>query len=316
MQLLTPDPTFYPSPTMAKQAPPETLAYVALVNPREGGTDAIGVVDLDPASKSYGRLIGQTDMPLAGDELHHFGWNACSSCLCPYAPHPHMERRYLVVPGIHSSRIHILDTKPDPRHPRIVKVIAPETIARRTGYAAPHTVHCGALKEPGPHAQLGVPPALGAGPCRLSTRRSGMSARGGRSAGAKSRAGLSRRPRRSIAGVTAGGASAVQAHGLGPHSGAPSATEARTCRARRSGSGKSRAEVGAAALRPLERAERDQPGGRRLVVEVEPVLPRQVESEAAGHRRRARARAAMSSISASAVAGRRSVADQARPGPT
>ena len=54
-----------------------------------------------------------------------------------------MERRYLVVPGIHSSRIHILDTKPDPRQPRIVKVIEPETIARRTGYAAPHTVHCG-----------------------------------------------------------------------------------------------------------------------------------------------------------------------------
>ena len=50
-------------------------------------------------------------------KLHHFGWNACSSCLCPYAPHPHMERRYLIVPGINSSRIHILDTKPDPRQP-------------------------------------------------------------------------------------------------------------------------------------------------------------------------------------------------------
>jgi len=37
-------------------------------------------------------------MPTAGDELHHFGWNACSSCLCPNAPHPHVERRYLVVP--------------------------------------------------------------------------------------------------------------------------------------------------------------------------------------------------------------------------
>jgi selenium-binding protein 1 len=103
----------------------------------------MGVVDVDPESKSYGRLVGQTDMPHAGDELHHFGWNACSSCLCPYAPHPHMERRYLIVPGINSSRTHILDTKPDPRRPAIVKVIEPETLARRTGYAAPHTVHCG-----------------------------------------------------------------------------------------------------------------------------------------------------------------------------
>jgi selenium-binding protein 1 len=144
MTLLKPDPTFYPSPRLATQSPAENLAYVSLINPlQDGRSDAIGVVDLDPASVSYGRLVGQTDMPNAGDELHHFGWNACSSCLCPYAPHAHMERRYLIVPGINSSRIHILDTKHDPRHPRIVKVIEPDTLAQRTGYAAPHTVHCG-----------------------------------------------------------------------------------------------------------------------------------------------------------------------------
>ena len=80
---------------------------------------------------------------MSADELHHFGWNACSACLCPYAPHPHTERRYLVVPGIRSSRIHIIDTKPDPRKPKIVKVIEAETIAARTGYSRPHTVHCG-----------------------------------------------------------------------------------------------------------------------------------------------------------------------------
>jgi selenium-binding protein 1 len=144
MPLLKPDPTFYPSPKMAMAAPPETFAYVALINPlKNGRSDAIGVVDVDPDSTAYGRLVGQTDMPHEGDELHHFGWNACSSCLCPYAAHPHMERRYLVVPGINSSRIHVLDTKPDPRQPHIVKVIEPETVAERSGYAAPHTVHCG-----------------------------------------------------------------------------------------------------------------------------------------------------------------------------
>jgi selenium-binding protein 1 len=144
MPLMIPDPTFYPSPAMAMQAPPETLAYLALINPSKSGRpDAIGVVDVDPNSKGYGRLVGQTDMLHVGDELHHFGWNACSSCLCPYAPHPHMERRYLVVPGINSSRIHILDTKPDPLQPKIVKVIEPESLAQRAGYAAPHTIHCG-----------------------------------------------------------------------------------------------------------------------------------------------------------------------------
>ena len=139
-----PDPTFYPSPKMAMEAPAEKLAYVAMLNPTpKNGPDAMGVVDVDAESKSYGRMVGRVDMPNAGDELHHFGWNACSSCLCPYSPHPHMERRYLVVPGLRSSRIHILDTKPDPRNPKLVKVIEPETVMNRTGYSRPHTVHCG-----------------------------------------------------------------------------------------------------------------------------------------------------------------------------
>jgi selenium-binding protein 1 len=138
-----PDQSFYPSPKMAMEAPPERIAYVSMLNPRENGRDALGVIDVDPASNGYGRLVGQVEMPEVGDELHHFGWNACSSCLCPYSPHPHMQRRYLVVPGLRSSRIHIIDTKPDPRKPSLVKVIEPETVMSATGYSRPHTSHCG-----------------------------------------------------------------------------------------------------------------------------------------------------------------------------
>jgi selenium-binding protein 1 len=144
MALWRPDPTFYPSAKMAMQAPSEKVAFVVLLNPGNGAKpDALGVVDVDPESSGYGRIVGQVDMPNVGDELHHFGWNACSACLCPYAPHPHVERRYLIVPGIRSSRIHIIDTKPDPRQPKIVKVIEPETLAARAGYSSPHTIHCG-----------------------------------------------------------------------------------------------------------------------------------------------------------------------------
>lgn len=144
MAIWRPDPTFYPSPKMAMQAPAEKLAFVAMLNANGNGKpDALGVVDVEPSSKGYSHIVGQVDMPNSGDELHHFGWNACSACLCPYAPHPHVERRYLVVPGIHSSRIHIIDTKPDPRKPQIVKVIEPETLAARAGYTSPHTIHCG-----------------------------------------------------------------------------------------------------------------------------------------------------------------------------
>jgi selenium-binding protein 1 len=128
---------------MAMDAAPERLAYVAMLNADPSRPDAMAVVDLDASSATYGQLVGRVDMPGAGDELHHFGWNACSSCLCPASPHPHMERRYLVVPGMRSSRVHILDTRPDPRRPALVKVIDADEVARRTGYSRPHTAHCG-----------------------------------------------------------------------------------------------------------------------------------------------------------------------------
>ncbi|MBA2450433.1 MAG: selenium-binding family protein [Chloroflexi bacterium] len=147
-----PDPTFYPSARMAMEAPPEQLAYVVTLN-TEGGTngsangngrpDALCVLDLEPGSPTYGGVVGRLDMPNTGDELHHFGWSACSSALCPTAPHPHVERRYLLVPGLRSSRIHVVDTKPDPRQPRIVKIIEGQELAARTQYSRPHTVHCG-----------------------------------------------------------------------------------------------------------------------------------------------------------------------------
>ncbi len=143
MATLRPDPTFYPSPRMAMKAPAETLAYVVAFDPKGKIPDQMTVVDVDSKSKDYAKIVGRTDMPNAGDELHHFGWNACSSCLCPNAPHPHTERRYLIVPGLRSSRMHVLDVKPDPKSPKIVKVIEPEELAEKTGYSRPHTIHCG-----------------------------------------------------------------------------------------------------------------------------------------------------------------------------
>lgn len=139
-----PDPTFYPSARMAMSAPPEELAYVVRVNPNDDGRpDGIVVVDTSPTSQTYGSIVGEVEMGNAGDELHHFSWNACSSMLCPNAAHPHVERRYLIVPALGSSRIYVIDTKPDPTQPRIVKTIEAEELAERSGYSRGHTVHCG-----------------------------------------------------------------------------------------------------------------------------------------------------------------------------
>ncbi len=142
--LLKPDPTFYASAKDAMKAPPETLAYVALLSATgNGSSDAIAVVGTDAESNAFAKEVGRVDLPNTGDELHHFGWNACSAALCPFAPRPHVERRYLIVPGLRSSRIHVIDTKPDPSQPHIVRVIEPEEIVAKAGYTRPHTVHCG-----------------------------------------------------------------------------------------------------------------------------------------------------------------------------
>jgi selenium-binding protein 1 len=116
---------------------------VALAANGDGQLDGIGVVDTTPGSATLGQLIGRVDFPCAGNEVRHFGWSACRSDASGPKASTKPEHRYLVAPGAHSSRIHIVDTRPDPRAPRLVKVIEREEVIEKTGYIAPHTVHCG-----------------------------------------------------------------------------------------------------------------------------------------------------------------------------
>ncbi|HWF50623.1 MAG TPA: selenium-binding protein SBP56-related protein [Solirubrobacteraceae bacterium] len=128
----------YPSPQAAREQPPEQVAYVAGLYEGTGidRPDFIAVVDVDPSSPAYGEIVNRTEMPNVGDELHHFGWNACSS-----ACHSQLRRDTLIVPGFRSSRIHVLDVS-DPRVPRIKHVIEGAEIKEKLGLSAPHTVHC------------------------------------------------------------------------------------------------------------------------------------------------------------------------------
>jgi selenium-binding protein 1 len=127
----------FASPEEARKSPPEKLAYVVATYAGTGVArpDYLATIDLDPASPNYSKIIHRVSMPNLGDELHHFGWNACGSC------HGKHARRYLIVPGLTSSRIHILDTV-DPRAPKLHKVIEPAEIVAKTKLTAPHTVHC------------------------------------------------------------------------------------------------------------------------------------------------------------------------------
>ena len=129
----------YATPQAAiEEAEPEEVAYVMglYVGTDVDAPDFLGVVDVDPDSETYGELIDRVEMPNVGDELHHFGWNACSSS-CHVGG---LERRHLIVPGQRSSRIHVIDTK-ERRSPELETVIEPEEVFEHD-LSAPHTTHC------------------------------------------------------------------------------------------------------------------------------------------------------------------------------
>ena len=116
---IRPDPTFHASPKLAMESPPENFAYTLLLSPDFSKPDALAVIDVKPGSPTFSQIVHTVTMPYKGDEFHHFGWNACSSALSPLTGHAFLERRYLIIPGLRSSRIYIVDTKPDPTQAKI-----------------------------------------------------------------------------------------------------------------------------------------------------------------------------------------------------
>lgn len=129
----------YASPMEAMKAPREKVAFVTCTynGTNRDSSDYLAVVDVDPSSSTYGQVLERVFMPTPGDELHHFGWNACSSC----HGDPTKSRRYLIVPGLVSGRIHVIDVA-DPRVPKMHKVIEGAEIAQKVNLSTPHTVHC------------------------------------------------------------------------------------------------------------------------------------------------------------------------------
>jgi selenium-binding protein 1 len=126
-------PSLYRTPQEAMEAPPEEFLYLACLHE---GTDVDAPDFLAVVDTEDGRIVHELPMPNVGDELHHFGWNRCSSAC--HGP----DRSHLIIPGFRSSRIHVVNVGDDPRRPTIEKVIEPDEVVAKTGYTRPHTVHC------------------------------------------------------------------------------------------------------------------------------------------------------------------------------
>ena len=130
----------YESPEKAIMAPKEKLLYTIAIYTGTGiqQPDYLATVDVDPTSATYSRVIHRLDMPGIGDELHHMGWNACSSCHNDSS----LSRNFLLLPGVRSNNIYVVDTATNPRAPFIYKVIEGNKIKSAADLSGPHTVHC------------------------------------------------------------------------------------------------------------------------------------------------------------------------------
>ncbi|KAL0822669.1 hypothetical protein ABMA28_004692 [Loxostege sticticalis] len=133
----------YASPLDAfRNGPREQLLYVICVQPDQTKQDYLATVDVDPKSPTYCQVIHRTYTGKTGDELHHSGWNVCSSC----HDNAELKRNLLILPGLASGNIYAVDVGTDPRKPKIHKVIDGADF-KSLNCTFPHTTHCLATGE-------------------------------------------------------------------------------------------------------------------------------------------------------------------------
>jgi selenium-binding protein 1 len=127
----------YASPAEACKGPREKYLFITCPSSEpEKAPDAIVSIDVDPNSETYGQAVSKLMMPNLGDEIHHMGWNICSSCHgCKDA-----KRSHLIITCLLSSRIYIVNAE-DPRNLILTKTIEGETL-KKFDVHFPHTIHC------------------------------------------------------------------------------------------------------------------------------------------------------------------------------
>jgi selenium-binding protein 1 len=88
------------------------------------GSDKLVTVDVNPASKTYGKVLGQVPVGTRG-EAHHMGFTD--------------DRRQIWAGGLAGGDIYVFDIATDPAQPKLVKTI--KDLTAKTGYVGPHTYY-------------------------------------------------------------------------------------------------------------------------------------------------------------------------------
>jgi methanethiol oxidase len=101
----------------------ESLLYVWTRDATGAGSDFIGVVDADPRSSSFGRIVATAPTGSTNNEAHHFGYTE------------NADR--IFAGGMFSNRVFLYDVGTDPRHLRLTRTVD----LTPTGYSGPHTAY-------------------------------------------------------------------------------------------------------------------------------------------------------------------------------
>ena len=88
------------------------------------GWDKLVTVDVDPKSKTYGKVLSQVPVGTRG-EAHHMGFTD--------------DRRQIWAGGLDGSDVYVFDIATDPARPRLLKTI--KDLAAKTGFIGPHTYY-------------------------------------------------------------------------------------------------------------------------------------------------------------------------------
>jgi selenium-binding protein 1 len=101
----------------------EKLLYVWTRDGDHKESDFLAVLDADPKSPSYGKVIATAPTGSPANEAHHFGYTA--------------KADRIFGAGMFTNKLFIYDVERDPRKPRLISTVDLDP----TGYSGPHTMY-------------------------------------------------------------------------------------------------------------------------------------------------------------------------------
>lgn len=101
----------------------ESILYVWTRDADGKDSDLLAVVDVDPASENYGKIIATEPTGSAQNEAHHFGYTSGGD--------------RIFGGGLFSNKLFIYDVKSNPRRPKLIRTVDLD----KTGYSGPHTLY-------------------------------------------------------------------------------------------------------------------------------------------------------------------------------